>query len=512
MAFSILRNVLVLLFAIALSGVAAQAADAPLFVQGGLEDATASSDVYNTGGTLSVGGFTMQVPKNVLVQFPAAWVPFKDLAAKKAEFNGYETLVIGNFINNVPIVAQIIIYEFFEGLASGFIESVDFADGSLQIVNGPKIRISDPNAVFSKGYAGAPEFTADDESPSIASFSGFPMCIPRNSTDPLCPLSNRPFTGPGTFSAPDPLVMAPLQAGDFITWQGIRKGGEVIAFSIVAQNTQITTLGDIVYVRMELARLGIDNPNPNAEIAETRFIGFVSNTAATVSLYAMDVDPCTGKATDRIIASMGLKGGRNVQNRFEYRNELLRRYTREYRVTAEIGGIEKTRVTKNGLVAGTYIQPVNVWIPGEQDVPGVPPVSHDFSQMAFLNKGVGADDNGNIWGPLDPFPQTGLLIETPNCPVVVRPTSTSSAVASATSAEAAASTEAAAPVVTTDAATAAPISARRRGVQGYYSRERAEAIAYAGNKGTTDGPVSVSAGEEALLAEARAEKTNKIAA
>ncbi|KAL8357170.1 hypothetical protein RB601_008912 [Gaeumannomyces tritici] len=500
MAFSTLRNVLVLLFAVAFSSIAAQAADAPLFVQGGLEDATVSSDVYNTGGTLSVGGFTMQVPKNVLVQFPAAWVPFKTFATKKAEFIGYETLVIGNFINSVPIVAQIIVYQFFEGLASGFIESVDYADGSLKIVNGPKIRISDPNAVFSKGYGAHPEFTADDESPSISSFSGFPMCIPRNTTDPLCPLSNRPFSGPGTFSAPDPLVMAPLQAGDFITWQGIRKGGELIAFSIVAQNVQITTLGDIVYVRMELARLGIDNPNPNAEIAETRFIGFVSNTAATVSLYAMDVDPCTGKTTDRIIASMGLKGGRNAQNRFEYRNDLLRRYTREYRVTAEIGGIEKTRVTKNGLIAGTYIQPVNVWIPGEQDVPGVPPVSHDFSQMAFLNKGVGADDDGNIWGPLDPFPQTGLFIETPNCPVVVRPTPTSSAVPSATS------TEAAAPAATSDAAAAAPVSVRRRGVQSYYTRERADGIASAENKGTTEGPVRVAAGEEALLAEARAEK------
>jgi hypothetical protein len=48
------------------------------------------------------------------------------------------------------------------------------------------------------GYDGAPHMTADDQSPSITSFSGFPMCIPRNSTDPLCPLKNRPFRGPGT--------------------------------------------------------------------------------------------------------------------------------------------------------------------------------------------------------------------------------------------------------------------------------------------------------------------------
>ena len=96
------------------------------------------------------------------------------------------------------MAAQILAYQFFEGLSSGFIESIDGADGSMKIQNGPTLRISDPNAVFSVGYAGAPFFTADDESPSISSFSGFPMCIPRNDTDPLCPASNRPFKGSGT--------------------------------------------------------------------------------------------------------------------------------------------------------------------------------------------------------------------------------------------------------------------------------------------------------------------------
>lgn len=68
----------------------------------------------------------------------------------------------------------------------------------MKIQAGPTVRISDPNGVFSVGYAEAPFFTADDESPSISSFSGFPMCIPRNASDPLCPSTNRPFQGSGT--------------------------------------------------------------------------------------------------------------------------------------------------------------------------------------------------------------------------------------------------------------------------------------------------------------------------
>ena len=64
--------------------------------------------------------------------------------------------------------------------------------------------------------------------------------------------------------------MAPFLAGDFVTFSGIRRGNEVIAYSIVAQNVMITTLGDLVYLRMELGLLGIDNVNPNTELAESR--------------------------------------------------------------------------------------------------------------------------------------------------------------------------------------------------------------------------------------------------
>lgn len=198
-----------------------QAQDAPLWIQGSFEDGSVADETFNSGGSITVNGFTMNVPKNLLVQFPAAWVPWRDFVASKSEFLGYETLVrrvdllemtwpytvpfadlypqvIGNTVNGEPRVAQVQLYEFFEGLSSGFIESLDYADGSMKIQNGPTVRIADRNAVFSVGYNAAPFMNADDSSPSISSFSGFPMCIPRNDTDPLCPLTNRPFAGPGT--------------------------------------------------------------------------------------------------------------------------------------------------------------------------------------------------------------------------------------------------------------------------------------------------------------------------
>ncbi|KAK0704634.1 hypothetical protein B0H67DRAFT_686970 [Lasiosphaeris hirsuta] len=288
----------------------------------------------------------MLVPKNLFVEFPAAWVPWKDFVASRSDFDGFETLVMENVVLGKPL------------------------DGSMQIEGGgPVVRISDPNAVFSVGYDKAPFMTAD-----------------RNAQH----LSNS--------QAPDPLTMAPFLPGDFISFSGFRKGKEVIAFNIVAQNVQITTGDDIIYVRPELGLLGIYSANPSAEVADSRLIGYTSNPRATVSLYAIDVDPCTGATTDRL-----------------YRNEILFGCTREYRAIVELNGRPLTRKTKNGLMAGTYLQPVNAWVPAEQDVPGVPPVPHEFREMAFLTKGVGRDGDGNLWGPLEPFPQWGVAIVPPNC-------------------------------------------------------------------------------------------------
>lgn len=64
--------------------------------------------------------------------------------------------------------------------------------------------------------------------------------------------------------------MAPFLVGDFVTFSGIKRGNEVVCFSIVANNVQILTLQNLVYVRMELGKLGIANFNPNTELGESR--------------------------------------------------------------------------------------------------------------------------------------------------------------------------------------------------------------------------------------------------
>ena len=170
--------------------------------------ATASDTTYNSGGMITVNGYSVTIPQNLQIQFPAAFAPFGEFAS--GGFVGHEVSVstffeysqqtlltnidkvTGNVVDGKAIAGLVQISEYLLQFSSGTVESINSADGSMKIKGGPTLRINDPNAVYSVGYTKSPLYTADDENPSISAFSGFPMCIPRSSSDPLCPSSNRP--------------------------------------------------------------------------------------------------------------------------------------------------------------------------------------------------------------------------------------------------------------------------------------------------------------------------------
>jgi hypothetical protein len=182
-------------------------------------------------------------------------------------------------------------------------------------------------------------------------------------------------------------------------------GNEIICYAIVAENIQITTTGVPTYIRMEDAIIGVFDPaiDAIAEFADTRFIGMLSDATASVSIFALDVDPCTGEETERLVGNAIPKAG-DVRNKFTWRADstTLSKYTREYIIKANSG--QKT--TKNGIQAGQYVQPVTEWIQPEVDIPGneLPPLS--FGQFTHLTLGAGKflEGDDTIFGPLDPFP------------------------------------------------------------------------------------------------------------
>lgn len=53
----------------------------------------ADSTAYNTGGKITVNGVIVTIPKNLQFQFPAAFIPFKEVVA-------------GNFLGNEVSVSQ----------------------------------------------------------------------------------------------------------------------------------------------------------------------------------------------------------------------------------------------------------------------------------------------------------------------------------------------------------------------------------------------------------------------
>ncbi|KAH7635444.1 hypothetical protein B0T09DRAFT_379240 [Sordaria sp. MPI-SDFR-AT-0083] len=381
---------------------------------------------------MSVAGWTIKVPKNTQVGFPAAWVPWPDFCRDVAFMKGFEVTVVGNNIpTHGPVAGQIFISQFSTSLGRGAISSISF-DGTIQLANGPRLRINDPNAIYSAGYTSHPFWTADDENPSISSFSGFPMCVPRNASDPLCPGSNRPTLGggskQGTFTAPDPMVMAPFVVGDFVEYAGVFANGEMLVYEMVATNAQILTPSTFPpFIRMEDVLIGVFSNNANAEVAQTRFIGYTSAASGTSSLTIHAVtgfDVCTGNITTRPVSGGSLIAGQ-VRNKFRTGITSVAGdvYAREYVVMSTASPVR----TKNGILAGQYIQPVTEWIQPELTTPGLPPIPNDFSAMEHLVKGLGKDEDGHIWGPLDPFPQSGVTLGVPvvqDCPPPPEPSPT----------------------------------------------------------------------------------------
>ncbi|KAL1297994.1 hypothetical protein AAFC00_006500 [Neodothiora populina] len=392
----------------------------PFVLDGGLDSATASGTEYNSGGTISVNGYSITVPQNLQVQFPAAFVPFIKFAS--GGFTGHEVSVTGNVVDGKAIAGLISIAQFQLQAGTGVVASVNF-DGTLGIVGGSTIRVDDPNGVFGAKYDTNPFYTADDENPSVTAFSGFPMCIPRSSDDEKCPSSNRP-AGKNTFSAPDSLFMAPFKVGDYVEYSGVKVGDQIVCYEIVAPSVQITTSGAPTYVRVEDALVGVYDGGATSEFADTRFIGYSSDPSAAITVYAIDVDPCTGAETERSVGAASYKAG-DVRNKWTWRSDstTFSKYTREYVIRSSTG--EKT--TADGIIAGKYVQPVTEWIFPEANVPGIIPSVNDFSQFTYLAHGLGRDEDGQLWGQLNPWPGANAPAATSCAPASSTPSATSSA-------------------------------------------------------------------------------------
>ncbi|AGI23135.1 hypothetical protein ACYCAX_19175 [Pseudomonas sp. MT3] len=233
-----------------------------------------------SGGSLTVNGARVILPRNLLITMPGQYLTLSDLFRGKQPGWG-EALAapqaasglafadqppptlpvmvqaLGNMVGGRYIAGVVnLMPQGFneEGEGAGFIRAIDYDKGELLVgtLTGTataRVRINDALGVYGRknseksgGELIDDRFTSDPGNAPVTASTGFPMCIPRvapPAEDALCPRGNRRAAGdpgqPGRFTcgavaaeptaAPlsgcDPEKPAPLVVGDYITYSGM---------------------------------------------------------------------------------------------------------------------------------------------------------------------------------------------------------------------------------------------------------------------------------------------------
>jgi hypothetical protein len=340
--------------------------DSPFGVTGFIQQATpdAPNDIFS-GGSLTVNGLQISVPRNTLFQFPATAMTWQEmfklapppyglntpsgpqsglaLSDSPAPFATYEVTVIGNRIihsatDDKYIAAFIFLSQQSLNVGQGFINAIDYQTGELWVGSalesktGARIQLNLPKGRYGIAHSPDVRFTADEDNPTIHAITGYPMCISRTdpvvADDPLCPQRNRPidpvtkaystlFTmpAPGPTLAPtdpDAAQQAPFEVGDWVEYSGTllkdAAGQQYISAHTVIANLGIFTAPGVMpaYVTIEAMSLGVGGtPNPlfpQEAVEKLTMVAFTTDPTSLVDIYAVDVDAC-GKESNRFYST-----------------------------------------------------------------------------------------------------------------------------------------------------------------------------------------------------------------
>ena len=495
------------------------------FLEEATLDPTCSADPH-CGGTMRVNGHTIIVPKETIVILPANALTWQELFSQApAPYTGaatgmamadlpvplttFEMHVVGNRVLGGPAGADVYIAGLIDvaqqGLNSGagYINFMDYTTGEMRVggvLNDPntgtRVRINDPanptsvngSGRFGRAMSPDPRFMVDQDNPTIASSTGFPMCFPRvapdpagiTETDPECPQGNRPA---GTWTvqmqppaaagapqlSPNPFKQVPLEVGDYVTFSGTLvtdsanqptvgpfpgTDATYVSAHTISDNVAVFTWPGTnpAYVTTEVTIIGTGGLTvigAGEAVIRTRFEGMTTDPSRNVHLYGMDIDPMSGAVSDRDWGSIGVDQGPPlgaVRGRWRFRppctiaagaaptdkacsappGGVFIPPTREVRAVIE-GTHGAPTPAANGLLAGQYHAPILEYIFPE-NVPGTPIVENNFNTIAFLSKGGYASSLGTQVGQLNPWPSN--VSATPACVTPVVSAGTADAVAS----------------------------------------------------------------------------------
>jgi len=223
-------------------------------ITGQLQKATLDptcAGAVNCGGTITVQGQTIIVPKETMVLYPANVSTWQEMFSNAPAPYGvagvqatgeigesglalndlplplanYEAHVVGNRVlggasgADLSIAGLVYITSHSLNMGSGYINFIDYTLGEIRVggtindpncaqggtsvtnplCSGTRVRINDPSGRFGrKTTSPDARFGVDPENPTIMAGDGFPMCLPRVAPtnaageDALCPQSQRP--------------------------------------------------------------------------------------------------------------------------------------------------------------------------------------------------------------------------------------------------------------------------------------------------------------------------------
>jgi len=224
--------------------------------------------------------------------------------------------------------------------------------------------------------------------------------------------------GPNAF--PDARQQLPLLVGDWIDYSGTL-AKDALGLDYISAHTIIANLGVFTapgtqpaYVAIETLLLGTAGaaiPGINQEATNRIFVvGFTTDPTALIDINAIDVNPCTGEETLRLLGTVD-PASQPVRGRFRFHvlGGDFMPPTREMVVMSYAGQTDPSDPGAggyaNGLGSGQYRAPDFDFIFPEGFVLGKPLPPNNFQDMPFLAVGSGPlGGTGAVVGQLNPWP------------------------------------------------------------------------------------------------------------
>lgn len=310
-----------------------------------LDPGCAASDNW-CGGTMVLGGVSVRLPRNLLIDLPANRLSLKQIfqqaqsACVGAGQSGlaradtcrittkgaYATVNANNDSCGNTIAGDVFIANGPE-LITGRVTFINFTDGYFRIngvsgsdVGGTMTRLNDPSGVSTiqqgQGCAAGSQncspdvrFMDDSTNYTFAFKNGYPACIPSTvvkpghatpanalgAGDPLCPDSNRTAAVPPNFFVQDSRRFAPIRVGDtvaalggFVTVGGVRfLSAHTVNVMLGLSTREAADQPD--YMVLERAVWGVAN-FPERKVVGV-FVGFTTLPDSQLDIFALRVDP-----------------------------------------------------------------------------------------------------------------------------------------------------------------------------------------------------------------------------